>query len=124
MQGPQGPAFRVEAAGFQGSFDRSVSRMHLRREPADSLAMGVRNQTFEQRSAYASVSPGVLYKHFHEVHRLAAVFRSPLVAGIGKPAYAALTLCHQDYTELWSLQYPLIDTLGVTRRSPRIPLVQ
>jgi hypothetical protein len=124
VQGPEGSAFRIEAAAFQGSLDCSVSRMDLRGESSDTFAVGVRNKSLQQRPADATVTPGVLDEHFDEVHRLPTIFGSPFVAGIGKPADARLILGHKDDSELWSVQHPFIDPLGVTRRSPRIPFVQ
>ena len=86
MKGPERSAFRVEAGDFQRSFDCGVSWVHLRGESANTSVAGMSDECFEQGTAHAAIPPGMLDEHFHQVHRLTAIFRSPLVACIRKAA--------------------------------------
>lgn len=124
MKGPERSPLRVEPACFQCALDGRISGVNLRCKASDSAAACVIHQSIQQCPAHAPVSPRIFDEEFHEVHGLSTVFRTPLVACISKAADASVVLGDENDAQLRRLKYSFIDTLSVSRRCARVPLME
>ena len=124
MECPERSPLRVKAACFEGAFDRRVTRMDLRGEAADAAAAGMLDESFEESSSHATISPRMLDEQFDEIHCFSAILRSPLMARIGKTANGCLIFCDENDAEFRRLQHSFINPLSVASRCARIPLMK
>src|SRR2546421_515374 len=79
VETPDGTAFGLQPAGFQGALDGGVAGMDLTAEPMDVSVAPPHDQSVQERSSHTGASRGRLDEHFHQLHCFTTEFRAPFV---------------------------------------------